>query len=256
MTMPEQAGQSPETRDEGSSHRSVLGFMFQGAVTRPPVARGQGVAVDRQARPVTGAWPVASALELATSVSGAALAAFMLMHMSLLSSVLVGSQVMDDLASFLERYFLVQVMAAPLILLGIAHVFLAARKVPTTFQQQRILVRQMRQLGHLDTWTWAFQVVSGAALLILVSIHLWVMLTDLPIEAAKSGAHVSGIYLWLDIPFVLLVQGHILVGLYRIAVKWGLLSRGWAYGALLAYTAVALALEFTIMATFFGLGGD
>jgi fumarate reductase subunit C len=256
MTMPEQAGQSPDTRDEGGGHRSVLGFGFQGAVTHPPVARGQGAAIAGPARPVTGAWPVAGTLELATSVSGAALAAFMLMHMSLLSTVLVGSQVMDDLASFLERYFLVQIGAAPLILLGIAHVFLAARKVPTTFQQQRILVRQMRQLGHLDTWTWAFQVVSGAALLILVSIHLWVMLTDLPIEAAKSGAHVSGIYLWLDIPFVLLVQGHILVGLYRIAVKWGLLSRGWAYGALLAYTAVALALEFTIMATFFGLGGD
>jgi len=256
MRMPEQAGESPDTRDEGSGHRSALDFMFQGAPTYPPVARGQGVADDRRARPVTKVWPVASALELATSVSGAALAAFMLMHMSLLSSVLVGSQVMDDLASFLERYFLVQIGAAPLILLAIAHVFLTTRKVPATFEQQRILVRQMRRLGHLDTWSWAFQVVSGVALLALVSIHLWVMLTDLPIEAAKSGAHVSGIYLWIDIPFVLLVQGHIFVGLYRIAVKWGLLVRGWAYGVLLAYTAVALALEFTIMATFFSLGAD
>ena len=211
MRMPEQAGESPDTRDEGSGHRSALDFMFQGAPTYPPVARGQRVADDRRARPVTRVWPVASALELATSVSGAALAAFMLMHMSLLSSVLVGSQVMDDLASFLERYFLVQIGAAPLILLAIAHVFLTTRKVPATFEQQRILARQMRRLGHLDTWTWAFQVVSGVALLALVSIHLWVMLTDLPIEAAKSGAHVSGIYLWLDIPFVLLVQGHIFV---------------------------------------------
>ena len=39
-------------------------------------------------------------LELATSVSGVALAAFMLMHMSLLSTVLIGAQTMDDLASF------------------------------------------------------------------------------------------------------------------------------------------------------------
>jgi len=256
MRTPEQTPQSRDTRDDGNGHRSVQGFMFQGAATYPPVARGRKAAVAQPPRSLTGASRLAGTLELATSVSGVALAVFMLMHMSLLSTVLVGSQTMDDLASFLERYYLVQIGAGPLILLGIAHVFLAARKVPTTFQQQWILVRQMRRLNHLDTWTWAFQVLSGAALLAFVSIHLWVMLTGLPIEAAKSGDHVSGVYLWFDIPFVLLVQGHIFVGLYRIAIKWGLLARRWAYGALAAYTLVALALEYTIMATFFGLGGN
>jgi len=256
MRMPEQTGHSRDTQDDGNGHRSVEGLMFQGAATYPPVARGRGTAAAPAAHALSGVWPLSGTLELATSVSGVALAAFMLMHMSLLSTVLIGAQTMDDLASFLERYYLVQIGAGPLILLLIAHVFLAARKVPTTFQQQWILVRQMRRLNHLDTWTWAFQVLSGAALLAFVSIHLWVMLTGLPIEAAKSGDHVSGVYLWLDIPFVLLVQGHIFVGLYRIAVKWGLLARRWAYGALAAYTLAALALEFTIMATFFGLGGN
>ena len=256
MRMPEQSGQSRDTRDDGNGHRPVEGFMFQGTATYPPVVRGRGTAVAQPGRPLAGARPLAGTLELATSVSGLALAAFMLMHMSLLSTVLIGARTMDDLASFLERSYLVQIGAAPLILLGIAHVFLAARKVPTTFQQQWVLVRQMRRLNHLDTWTWAFQVLSGAALLVFVSIHLWVMLTDLPIEAAKSGDHVSGIYLWFDIPFVLLVQGHIFVGLYRIAVKWGLLARRWAYAALGAYTLAALGLEFTIMATFFGLGAN
>ncbi len=256
MGTPEHTGQPRETRDDGDGQRSALGFMFQGAAIYPPVARGQRLATARPPRVLAGARPLSGTLELATSVSGLALAVFMLMHMSLLSTVLVGAATMDNLASFLERYYLVQIGAGPLILLGIAHVFLALRKVPTTFQQQSILVRQMRRLNHLDTWTWAFQLVSGAALLALASIHLWVMLTGLPIEAAKSGDHVSGIYLWFDIPFVLLVQGHIFVGLYRIAVKWGLLARRWAYGVLGAYTLAALALEFTIMATFFGLGGS
>jgi len=254
--MPEHTQQSRETRHDGNGRRSVQGFMFQGAAAYPPVARGRAPGVARPAHPLIGASRLAGTLELATSVSGVALAAFMLMHMSLLSTVLIGAQTMDDLASFLERYYLVQIGAGPLILLAIAHVFLALRKVPTTFQQQWLLARQMRRLNHLDTWTWAFQVLSGAALLAFVSIHLWVMLTDLPIEAAKSGDHVSGVYLWFDAPFVLLVQGHIFVGLYRIAVKWGLLARSWAYRALAAYTLAALALEFTIMATFFGLGGN
>jgi len=50
MRMPEQAGESPDTRDEGSGHRSSLDFMFQGAPTYPPVARGQGVVDDKIGR--------------------------------------------------------------------------------------------------------------------------------------------------------------------------------------------------------------
>jgi len=161
---------------------------------------------------------------------------------------------MDALGSLLERYYLLHATAPFLILLIMVHVVLVTRKAPTTFSQQWILVRQLRQMGHLDTWTWAFQVVSGAALMALVSIHLWVSLSELPIEAAASGDRVSS-FLWFDILFVLFAVGHACIGLYRIAVKWGLLSRRGAYAALAVLTAVVLALEFTIMSTFYGLGG-
>ena len=174
--------------------------------------------------------------------------------MGLLSSVLWGASTMDALGSFLEQYYLLHSMAPLLILLILAHVVLVTRKAPITFRQQWILVRQMHQMGHLDTWTWAFQEVSGAALMVFVSIHVWVALTDLPIEAAKSGDRVST-YLWFDILFVLFVVGHACMGLYRIAVKWGLLSRRGAYAALVALTAVVLALEFAIVSTFYSLGG-
>jgi fumarate reductase subunit C len=194
-------------------------------------------------------------LELITSASGLGLAIFMLMHLGLLSTVLVGAQIMDDLGGFLERSYLLHAGIGPLILLGLVHMFLALRKVPTTFRQQRILVSRARGMAHLDTWTWAFQLLSGAAVLMLASIHLWVILIDLPIEAEKSGEHVAGFYLWLDIPFVLFVWGHICVGLYRIAVKWGLLARRWAYWALATYATAALALSFAVMASFYRLGG-
>ena len=97
-------------------------------------------------------------------------------------------------------------------------------------------------------------VVSGAALMAFVSIHLWVSLTELPIEAAKSGERVAD-FLWFDILFVLFVVGHAFIGLYRITVKWGLLSRRGAYAALATLTAVVLAVEFAIVSSFFTLGG-
>jgi len=240
----------------GDGQRPLSGFMFQGQAMSMPIARPQGGLLARRVRRPTWAALSPTILELATSISGVGLAFFMLMHLALLFSVLLGRQTMDDLAAFLERYYLLQAMAPLLLLLIGAHVFLAVRKAPATFRQQQVLWRHMRRLRHLDTWTWAFQVVSGAALLVLIAIHLWVILTDVPIEAAKSGARVYGIYLWFYIPFVILVEGHISIGLYRVAVKWGMLSRGWAHVALTPWTAVVLALGFAILATFYAVGGS
>ncbi len=256
MRAPEYAEHTGRAGRGGNGHRSVVGFMFQGQQAAAfPLPRAQPVAPARRIRPTT--WPTVSAtwFELANSAAALGLTVFMLMHLGLLSTVLIGAQTMDDLAGFLERYYLLHAMIGPLILLGLVHVFLAARKVPTTFRQQRILVTRASGMAHLDTWTWAFQILSGAALLMLISIHLWVILTDLPIEAAKSGEHLNGFYLWLDIPFVLLVWGHIVVGLYRIAVKWGLLARRWAYGALGVYALAALGMSSAVMASFYRLGG-
>ena len=254
MEKPERVVPLRRSAESGNGQRPVSGFMFRGQALSMPIARPQGALLaGRLRRP---AWPALSAtmLDVATSITGIGLAAFLLMHMGLLSSVLLGASSLDALAEFLERYYLLHIMAPPLILLLLAHVVLVTRKAPTTFRQQWTLVRQLRQMGHLDTWTWAFQVVSGAALLVFASIHLWVALTELPIEAAKSGDRVST-FLWFDILFVLFVVGHAFIGLYRITVKWGLLSRRGAYAALATLTAVVLAVEFAIVSSFFTLGG-
>ena len=254
MEKPERVVPLRRTDESGNGQRPVSGFMFRGQALSMPIARPQGASLAKRLhRP---AWAVLSApvLDVATSISGAALTAFLLMHMVLLSSVLAGATTLDALAEFLERYYLLHIGAPPLILLLLAHVVLVTRKAPTTFRQQWTLVRQLRQMAHLDTWTWAFQVVSGAALMVFVSIHLWVSLTELPIEAAKSGERVAD-FLWFDILFVLFAVGHAFIGLYRITVKWGLLSRRWAYATLATLTAVVLAVEFAIVSSFFTLGG-
>jgi fumarate reductase subunit C len=238
----------------GNGQRPLSGFMFRGQALSMPIARPQGGLLARRVPRPTWAVLSATMLDAATSVTGVALTAFLLVHMGLLSSVLLGASSLDALAEFLERYYLLHVMAPPLILLLLAHVVLVTRKAPTTFRQQWTLVRHLRQMGHLDTWTWAFQVVSGAALMVFASIHLWVALTELPIEAAKSADRVST-FVWFDILFVLFVVGHACVGLYRIAIKWGLLSRRGAYGAVAALTAVVLAIEFAIVSSFYSLGG-
>jgi fumarate reductase subunit C len=114
----------------------------------------------------------------------------------------------------------------------------------------------MHTLWHLNTFIWGVQIITGLALLVLVSIHLWVILTDLPIQALKSGARVHGVYLWFYSPFVVLVEMHASAGLYRIAVKWGLMERRWAHITVGLWTALFLTLGFAILTTFYWIGAN
>lgn len=87
----------------------------------PPEVHPQG-AVSLGWPPVrVGPSRVAARLELSLAISGIALVAFMVMHMGLLLSAMLGAATMDRLASFLERYYLLQSVAPLLILLIFAH---------------------------------------------------------------------------------------------------------------------------------------
>lgn len=252
MKVPEPARRQHDAEDSGDGQWSLRDLVYESP--SGPVGRTAALAM-RPRHVATRPSPANSIVELAISVSGVLLSIFMLMHMALLASVLFGASTMDDLARFLEDYYLLQTVAPVIIILIVLHVVLAARKAPTTFQQQGVLFRQMSLMKHFDTWTWGFQVVSGVALMALAAIHLWVILTGLPIEAFKSGERVNGVYLWFYIPFIFLIEGHIAMGLYRVAVKWGLLPRTKAHLLFTGWSAVFLGLGYTVLVTFYGLGG-
>ena len=194
-------------------------------------------------------------LELALAVSGLGLSVFMLGHTGLLATVLLGDDVFDTLAEFIERYYLLHAFVPFLVVLFLGHIFLAARKVPVAYSEQAALVRHARSLGHFDTWAWAFQIFTGIALAMLIAIHLWVILTDLPIEAARSGSKITGKYLFFDAPFAVLVYTHMSAGLYRISVKWGIFGSAWAHRILGVWTVAILSLSAVIILAFYRTGG-
>ncbi|NQW18688.1 MAG: succinate dehydrogenase/fumarate reductase cytochrome b subunit [Chloroflexi bacterium] len=199
---------------------------------------------------------VLALLDISLSISGAALSLFMIMHLGLLLTILFGEGTLDELAGFLERYYLLQAGAPFVVLLLIAHVFLAARRTPSSFQRQWTLIQHLGRTRHPDTWTWAFQILSGVALLAIASIHLWVVLTDLPIEADKSGLRIFREYLWLYIPFVVLVESHMTFGVYRLAVKWFGTARGKTHVVLGIWTALLLSLGIAVLISFYRVGSD
>ncbi len=176
-------------------------------------------------------------------LTGVLLCLFVFMHMLLVSSVILSPNLMNGIAGFLETSYLAQIGGPILLLVIVLHFILAARKMPFSPVELREFWRQARMMHHLDTWLWLVQVVTAIIILVLASAHVINILSNLPISAQKSAAIQGGM-----VPFYLLlfaaVDLHIAIGLYRIGVKFGILTREnrlqWRKYAL--YLVIGLAL--------------
>jgi succinate dehydrogenase subunit C len=159
-------------------------------------------------------------------LTGAGLILFMWSHMVLVASVNLGAGAMNTLARFFEDTYMAQVGGPIIGATFLLHFLLAARKVPFRMDQQSTIWKHSRMLRHTDTWLWLIQVCTAMIILIMGSIHMWTVLTDLPITAAKSAARIQGGF-WLVFFLILLpmVELHVGIGFYRIGVKWGLIKR-------------------------------
>lgn len=169
---------------------------------------------------------ISAYLDWLQMLTGAGLILFMWSHMIMVSSVILGPGVMNALAEFLEEYYMAQVGGPIVAFIFLLHFVLAARKVPFRTEQQSTIWKFSRQLRHTDTWLWMIQAFTAMIILIMGSAHMWTVLSDFPITAAKSAARVQGGG-WLVFYLILLpiVELHVGIGFYRIAVKWGFVRR-------------------------------
>ena len=168
----------------------------------------------------------AAYLDWLQMLTGVGLITFMWSHMCLVASVNISPGAMNILAKFFEDYYMAQV-GGPLIgLTFLVHFVLAARKIPFKTDEMLTFWKHSKILHHTDTWLWVIQAGTAMIILIMGSIHMWMVLTDLPITAAKSAARIQGGF-WMVFYLILLpmVELHVGVGFYRIAVKWGIIKR-------------------------------
>jgi len=168
----------------------------------------------------SGKWD--GALDWLQMLSGVSLILFMWCHMLLVSSVVISPDVMNAIAWFFEATGMAQVGGPLIFLVFLMHFVLAARKIPFRMDGQKTIWQHARMMRHGDTWLWVVQAVSAMLILVMGSIHMWVVLTDLPITAAKSAARIQGGFWAVFYLFLLpLVELHVGIGFYRIGVKWG-----------------------------------
>lgn len=165
-------------------------------------------------------------LDVMQMLSGVLLIVFLWAHLMLVSSVLISPKLMDAIAWFFETTYMAQV-GGPLIgLLIFTHFLLAARKMPWRASETNAFVKHSVMMHHKDTWLWLAQVATALLILVMASIHMWVVLTDLPITAVKSAARIqSGTWLPFYLVLLPLAEIHVGIGFYRIGVKYGYITK-------------------------------
>ena len=169
---------------------------------------------------------ISAYLDILQMLTGAGLILFMWSHMILVASVNLGPEFMNTIARFFEDTYIAQAGGPVIAIIFLFHFIMAARKIPFRSREMFTFWKHSRILRHTDTWLWMIQAVTAMIILIMGSIHMWMVLTDLPITAAKSAARVQGGF-WLIFYLILLpmVELHVGIGFYRIAVKWGFVKR-------------------------------
>ncbi len=193
--------------------------------------------------------------ELASGLTGLALALFMWGHMVLVGSILTGARGFDWLASSLEHYYIAQPTVVIVLVLFIVHAVMAARKVPAQLKERKMVAelgKDLKAFGkgfpghargderfkpHLESMLWIWQIRTGMIILVLASFHLLLVSFDVlgaglyglydgvGIEAVRSLARVQGGLWMLYAVLLLCVEFHASVGMYRLAIKWGVGAR-------------------------------
>ncbi len=172
-------------------------------------------------------------LDLLQSLSGLALALFMWVHLLLVSSILISKDAMLFVTRMMEGSLspsehggyplIVKLAVVGVLFLFVLHAGLAMRKFPANWRQWRTMRSHVKMMKHGDTTQWWIQAITGFVMFFLGSAHLLIMFANHdaigPYLSSDRFVHYG---LWpLYIILLFSVELHGAIGLYRLAVKWG-----------------------------------
>ncbi|MGL4936370.1 fumarate reductase cytochrome b subunit [Shewanella sp.] len=167
------------------------------------------------------------------SATGVLLGCFLLLHMHFESTILLGKETFYYVVQLLEGGMLsrdghgfpvvTQVFSVLILVVVMLHAALALRRFPVQLGQWRALRSHLGGINHKDTHAWFWQLVTGFILFFLVPVHLFTMILNPEIGPHLSAERVYHDNAWLLYALLLpAVVIHAMIGLYRVAIKWGL----------------------------------
>ncbi len=164
---------------------------------------------------------VRTRLDFWQAASGFVLALFVCVHLVLEGTVVLSPSLTNGIAWLLEATYVAQLTAPIIILLILFHFYVAARKMPFRAGELRVFTEHSKSLGELDTWLWLVQVFTAIVILAGAFYHVYTVMTALPINVAGSARRLHSGWLAFYAVFLPCVILHTGIGLYRLAVKFG-----------------------------------
>ncbi|EDQ02626.1 fumarate reductase cytochrome b subunit [Shewanella benthica] len=185
------------------------------------------------ATPDIGGHPWSAKADKIQSATGILLGCFLLAHLHFESSILLGKQAFYQVVQILEGGMfsetghgfpiVTQIFSMLILLVVILHAAVALRRFPVQIGQWRALRRHMNVIKHKDSHAWFWQLVTGFILFFLAPVHIFTMITNPEIGPHLSAERVYHANAWLLYALLLpAVVIHAMIGLYRVAVKWGI----------------------------------
>ena len=156
------------------------------------------------------------------AVSGACLAFFIGLHLLLEGTAVLHHSLTNSIAWFLEEIYATQILAPCIIVLILLHFYIAARKMPFRAGELEIFIAHSKALKDPDTWLWFVQVLTAIIILAGALFHVYTVMTDLPITVAGSSARLHKGWLFFHCIFLPSVILHTGIGIWRLAVKYGI----------------------------------
>ncbi|OAT85586.1 succinate dehydrogenase [Desulfotomaculum copahuensis] len=193
-------------------------------------------------------------VDLLELFSGLFLVGFLWTHMFFVGVIYFGANIFDRFSIFLDKYYLSYIGIAAVILVFLTHLVVAGRRIPNRYREQKIVWRHARMIGHTDTWIWVFQTITGMAILILGSIHVWAVTSGWPIRAMISAGRMTH-FLWFYALLLIISEYHAGFGLYRQFVKWGWFNRHSVGAVLKTISVIIVLIGVGIMWVLLRLGG-
>ncbi|MCL1050145.1 fumarate reductase cytochrome b subunit [Shewanella abyssi] len=180
--------------------------------------------------------PASAKADKIQSITGVLMGCFLLAHLHFESSILLGKEAFYTVVQFLEGGMfsstghgfpiVTKIFSVFMLLVVMAHAAVALRRFPAQLGQWRALRRHMSVINHKDSHAWFWQLITGFVLFFLVPVHLFTMIANPEIGPHLSADRVYNQNAWLLYALLLpAVVIHAMIGLYRVAVKWGLTTK-------------------------------
>lgn len=168
---------------------------------------------------------VRNRLDFWQAISGACLALFICVHLVLEGSVVLSPSITNGIGWLLEVTYAAQIAAPLIVLLILFHFWIAARKMPFRAGELRVFVAHSRAFRDFDTWLWLVQVFTAVIILAGAFFHVYTVMTDMPITVAGSARRLHNGWLLFHAVFLPSIILHTGIGIYRLAVKFGVCRR-------------------------------